>query len=95
MTIELHHTIVPARDKSASAKFLAMIFGLSVDERAGEYFAPVRVNERLTLDFDDEVHRCETHHYAFKVSETEFDAILSRIQAARIPYGASRARYRT
>jgi hypothetical protein len=35
MTIELNHTIVPARDKSASAKFLALILGLSFDERAG------------------------------------------------------------
>lgn len=45
MTIELLHTIVPARNKSVSAKYLAMIFCLSVDERASEYFAPVRVNE--------------------------------------------------
>ena len=88
MTIELNHTIVPARDKSASAKFLALILGLSFDERAVEYFAPVRVNERLTLDFDDDVDRWEIHHYAFKVSETEFDAIFSRIQEARIPYGS-------
>jgi catechol 2,3-dioxygenase-like lactoylglutathione lyase family enzyme len=88
MTIELNHTIVPARDKLASAKFLAMILGLSFDERAVEYFAPVRVNERLTFDFDDDVDRCEVHHYAFKVSETEFDAIFGRIQAAGIPYGS-------
>ena len=81
MTIELNHTIVPAHDKSASAKFLALILGLSFDERAVEYFAPVRVNERLTLDFDDDVDRCEIHHYAFKVSETEFDAIFSRMES--------------
>jgi len=87
MAIELNHTIVPARDKVASAKFFAKILGLSFDEGAVGYFAPVRVNERLTLDFDD-ADRFDIHHYAFKVSEAEFDAIFSRIQAEGIPYGA-------
>jgi hypothetical protein len=52
MTIELNHTIVPARDKYASAKFFAHMFGLPFDGQAASYFAPVRVNERFTLDFD-------------------------------------------
>jgi catechol 2,3-dioxygenase-like lactoylglutathione lyase family enzyme len=64
------------------------MFGLSFDENAVGYFAPVRVNESLTLDFDDDVDRFETHHYAFKVSETDFDAIFGRIQAGGIPYGS-------
>ena len=34
MTIELNHTIVPARDKVASAKFFAKMFGLPFDESA-------------------------------------------------------------
>lgn len=91
MAIELNHTIVPARDKAASAKFFAKILGLSFDEGAVGYFAPVRVNETLTLDFDDDfdaADRFNIHHYAFKVSEAEFDAIFSRIQAEGIPYGA-------
>lgn len=88
MTIELNHTIVPARDKVASAKFFARIFGLVFDDRAVGYFAPMRVNETLTLDFHDDVDRFEIHHYAFKVSEAEFDAIFGRIQAEGIPYGS-------
>ena len=88
MAIELNHTIVPAHDKVASAKFFAGMFGLSFDENAVGYFAPVRVNESLTLDFDDDVDRFETHHYAFKVSETDFDAIFGRVQARGIPYGS-------
>lgn len=88
MAIELNHTIVPARDKVASAKFFARIFGLPFDERAVGYFAPVQVNESLTLDFDDEANRFNVHHYAFKVSEAEFDAIFGRIQAEGIPYGS-------
>ncbi|MBA3967752.1 MAG: VOC family protein [Nitrospirales bacterium] len=89
MSIELNHTIVPAHDKIASAKFFARIFGLMFDEKAGGYFAAVRVNETLTLDFDDdEVDGFDVHHYAFKVGEEEFDKIFSRIQAEGIPYGS-------
>lgn len=87
MAIELNHTIVPAKDKVASAKFFAKMFGLSFDESAVGYFAPVKVNETLTLDFHDDVDRFEVHHYAFKVSEPEFDAIFTRVQEAGIPFG--------
>lgn len=88
MTITLNHTIVPVGDKVASAKFFARMFGLSFDEHAVGYFAPVRVNEELTLDFDDDVDRFDIHHYAFKVSESEFDAIFGRIKAEGIAYGS-------
>jgi catechol 2,3-dioxygenase-like lactoylglutathione lyase family enzyme len=94
MTIELNHTVVPARDKVLSAKFFARIFGLPFDESAVGYFAPVRINKTLTLDFVDSKawtessKRVATHHYAFKVSEKEFDEIFSRIQAEAIPYGS-------
>ena len=53
MTIRLDHTIVPAKDKVASAGFFAEIFGLRVKPGPG-YFAQVRVNESLTFDFADE-----------------------------------------
>lgn len=88
MAIELNHTIVPARDKVASAKFFAKMFGLPFDESAGGYFAPVPVNERLTLDFHDDVDRFDVHHYAFHVSDQEFDAIVKQVQEAGIPFGS-------
>jgi catechol 2,3-dioxygenase-like lactoylglutathione lyase family enzyme len=88
MTITLNHTIVPSHDKIASATFFAKLFGLSFEAQAVGYFAPVRVNDTLTLDFDDDVERFDSHHYAFKVSEPEFDAIFARIQAESIPYGS-------
>lgn len=88
MTIELNHTIVPARDKVAAGKFFAKMFGLLFDEGAVGYFAPVHVNEALTLDFHDDVESFEIHHYAFKVSEAEFDAILKRVQEAGLAYGS-------
>ena len=51
MAIVLDHTIVPARDKVASARFFARIFGLDY-KGPHSHFAPVQVNEQLTLDFD-------------------------------------------
>lgn len=86
MTIVLDHTIVPARDKDASARFFAQIFGLPYDGIRG-HFAPVHVNETLTLDFDTR-DAFESHHYAFYIGDEEFDAILERVQAAGRPYGS-------
>jgi catechol 2,3-dioxygenase-like lactoylglutathione lyase family enzyme len=86
MSIVLDHTIVPSHDKVAAATFFARIFGLEMSPPIGP-FAPVRVNDALTFDFDDR-QRFEHHHYAFHVSEDEFDAIFERIKEAGIPYGS-------
>ena len=85
MAIVLNHTIVPARDKVAAAKFFADLFGLQAGE-AG-FFAPVQVNEQLHLLFDTDTD-FKTQHYAFHVSDAEFDAIFDRIKAAGIGYGS-------
>jgi len=86
MTIRLDHTIVPAKNKIASAEFFAEIFGLTV--KPG-YFAQVQVNDSLTLDFSDEPEDWGAGlHYAFHVGESEFEAIFSRVKAKGIPYGS-------
>jgi catechol 2,3-dioxygenase-like lactoylglutathione lyase family enzyme len=87
MTITLNHTIVPARDKKAAARFFARIFGLQVDRKGG-HFAPVRINDALTLLFDD-TEEFESHHYAFHVSDAEFDAIFQRVREAKLAYGSA------
>jgi catechol 2,3-dioxygenase-like lactoylglutathione lyase family enzyme len=94
MTIRLDHTIVPAKDKTASARFFAEIFGLAVEPGDG-HFAQVRVNEHLTLDFADEpeARGGRRHHYAFHVSDPEFEAILGRVTARGIPYGSGPYRH--
>jgi len=86
VNITLNHTIVPAHDKVASANWFAEIFGLEYKGAAG-HFAPVQINETLTLDFDN-AERFEPHHYAFHVSEADFDAIFGRLQAKGVAYGA-------
>lgn len=84
--MELNHTIVPAHEKEASASFFAQIFGLTYDGVVS-HFAPVRVNHQLTMDFDN-ADDFGSHHYAFKVSEAEFDAIFGRLQASGVEYGS-------
>ena len=86
MAIILNHTIVPAHDKEASAHFFARIFGLPYEGATG-HFAPVRVNETLTFDFD-ESDSFESHHYAFHVSDQEFDCIFKRVQEEGLAYGS-------
>ena len=87
MAITLDHTIIPARDKVASAKFFANLFGLAYDGEVGP-FAAVPVNETLTFDFDDRRQGFEVHHYAFHVSEEEFDAIFGRVKELGLTYGS-------
>lgn len=84
MTVKLNHTIVPARDPRASAHFLAEILELSVDSRLA-HFTPIRLGNEVSLDYD-QVDEFEPHHYAFMVSEQEFDAALARIQHSGIAH---------
>jgi catechol 2,3-dioxygenase-like lactoylglutathione lyase family enzyme len=86
MTIVLDHTIVPARDKEESARFFARIFGLEYQGPVS-HFAPVRINETLTIDFDN-WENFERHHYAFKVSDAEFDGIFDRVRGEGLTYGS-------
>ncbi len=74
MTVELNHTIVPARDKAASASFLAG-------------FLPITLANDVTLDFMDAADP-QPQHYAFLVSEDAFDAAFERIVAAGVAYHA-------
>jgi catechol 2,3-dioxygenase-like lactoylglutathione lyase family enzyme len=86
MTIQLDHTIVPSRSKVASAKLLAELLGVPWAPTALGPFAPVFVNDGLTLDFIDTDEDFPIYHFCFRVSPPEFDAILGRIEAAGIPY---------
>jgi catechol 2,3-dioxygenase-like lactoylglutathione lyase family enzyme len=91
MSIQLNHTIVAARDKAAAAEFVARMLGLKVRAPFGP-FLPVETANGVTLDFMDAGSKpIAPQHYAFLVSEEEFDAIFARIQQAGIPYYADPA----
>ena len=89
MTIELNHTIVPAHDPEASAQFLAGILGLPVDPPVA-HFTPVTLANGVTLDYD-RADAFESHHYAFLVSEDDFDAAFARIQQQGVTHYADPA----
>jgi catechol 2,3-dioxygenase-like lactoylglutathione lyase family enzyme len=86
MPVQLNHTIIAARDKQRSAAFLADVLGLRPPTSYGP-FAVVQVDNDVSLDFadDDVVH---PRHYAFLVSEPEFDEIFGRIRERGLDYWA-------
>jgi catechol 2,3-dioxygenase-like lactoylglutathione lyase family enzyme len=89
MSIELNHTIVPAHDPQVSAHFLAGILGLEVDPPVA-HFTPITLANGVTLDYDRS-EAFESHHYAFLVSEQDFDAAFARIQQQGVTYYADPA----
>jgi catechol 2,3-dioxygenase-like lactoylglutathione lyase family enzyme len=94
MAIHLNHTIVHARDPVASAKFLAEILGLREPKPFGPFMG-VDLDNGVTLDFiRAEPDEIIIEHYAFLVSEAEFDEIFARIRARNLPYWADPAHRR-
>lgn len=88
MPVRLDHTIVAARDKQAAARFLATILGVDVGAPYGP-FLPVEVSNGVKLDFLDSGEGPITpQHYAFLVTEDDFDAISGRIQRNGVTYYA-------
>ncbi|KRV49821.1 glyoxalase [Wenjunlia vitaminophila] len=88
MSVDLNHTIVHARDRHVSAAFLADILDLEVGPVFGP-FVPVATGNGVTLDYADAPTESITpQHYAFLVSDREFDAAFERIKRAGITYYA-------
>lgn len=94
MAIELNHTIVHARDKHAAAQFLSAILGLPEPVAFGPFLG-VQTANGVTLDFLETDEAFTTEHYAFLVSESDFDQIFARIRARDIPYWADPRRSRS
>ncbi|MFH8476765.1 VOC family protein [Streptomyces sp. NPDC018000] len=88
MSVELNHTIIHARDNRESAEFLANILGLEVGGAWGP-FIPVDTANGVTLDFATTPEASiARQHYAFLVSEAEFDTAYARIKDLGITYYA-------
>lgn len=93
MTVELNHTIVRVTDPKASARFLADILGLPEPERFGP-FQVVRTSNDVSLDFLRTDEPISAQHYAFLISEAEFDTIFARIRDRGLPYWADPGHHR-
>jgi catechol 2,3-dioxygenase-like lactoylglutathione lyase family enzyme len=88
VTVELNHTIVSALNKRESAEFLAHILDLEIGAEWGP-FLPVATGNAVTLDFAAVPAESITmQHYAFLVSDPEFDAAYQRIREAGIAFYA-------
>jgi len=87
VAIQFNHTIVPARDAKASATWLSEVLGRDAPTSFGPFWA-VALDNGVTLDFQDSNDAIPVEHYAFLVSEQEFDAIFERIRAREFRYWA-------
>ena len=87
MTVKLNHTIVHASDRDATAAFLIEILGLPAPASYGPFLV-VEVGNEVSLDVMQVSGSITPQHYAFLVSEDEFDAIFGRIQERGLEYWA-------
>jgi catechol 2,3-dioxygenase-like lactoylglutathione lyase family enzyme len=87
MAVELNHTIVKCSDKDASARFMVDLLGLEEPTRYGP-FVVVQLANGVSLDYADDHGRPHPQHYAFIVSEREFDEIHGRLVERGIRYWA-------
>jgi catechol 2,3-dioxygenase-like lactoylglutathione lyase family enzyme len=87
MTVQLNHTIVEARDKREAATFFAEILGLP-DPQAYGPFLVLQTGNEVSLDFVDTQGSVHPQHYAFLVTDEEFDEVLARIKDRGLSYWA-------
>jgi catechol 2,3-dioxygenase-like lactoylglutathione lyase family enzyme len=87
MSVQLNHLIVPARDAQASAIFLAEMLGRDAPVRFDPFWQ-VTLDNGVTLAFHQSGEHIPAEHYAFLVSEAEFDTIFGRIRERGLRYWA-------
>ena len=87
MTARLNHTIVEAERRDETADFLVDMLGL---EPAATYgpFRVVELGNDVSLDVVQARGPVHPQHYAFLVSEDDFDRIWGRIKARGLAFWA-------
>lgn len=85
MVAQLNHTIVAARDKLESATFLSEVLGLPAPEPFG-HFLVVATGNGVSLDYAETADEIAGQHYAFLITEEEFDEVFARVQEREITY---------
>jgi catechol 2,3-dioxygenase-like lactoylglutathione lyase family enzyme len=87
VSVQLNHTIVHARDAQASARFYSEVFGFGEAKPFGP-FLDIETANGVTLAILGTDETYDAQHYAFLVSEAEFDAIFGRVKARGLDYWA-------
>ena len=85
MVAQLNHTIVAAHDKVESATFLSEILGLPAPEPFG-HFLVVATGNGVSLDYAETADDIAGQHYAFLITEEEFDEVFARVTGRGITY---------
>jgi catechol 2,3-dioxygenase-like lactoylglutathione lyase family enzyme len=86
MPVTLNHTIVHARDRHATASFMTAILGLP-PYRPLAHFAVVQVGD-TSLDYIEGDGDIVSRHFAFLVTEAEFDDVFGRVRSLGLDYWA-------
>jgi catechol 2,3-dioxygenase-like lactoylglutathione lyase family enzyme len=94
MAAQLNHTIVACHDKHLSSAYLTAILGLPPAQPFA-HFMVVTLANGVSLDFMEKAGPIAHQHYAFLVSDAEFDAGLERVKAHDQTYWADPACTRT
>ena len=87
MAVQLNHTIVRSHNQEASARFLTEILGLPEATRFGPFLV-VELDNDVSLDFYETDGEIASQHYAFLVTEAEFEESFARLRARGIDYWA-------
>lgn len=85
--VQLNHTIVWSSDRDGTAEFLTDLLGLPPAPTFGP-FRVVAMANNVSLDVAAATGPIAPQHYAFLVSDEEFDAIFERIVARGLPWYA-------
>jgi catechol 2,3-dioxygenase-like lactoylglutathione lyase family enzyme len=93
MPVQLNHTIVWVHDKEESAKFYTSVLGLP-PAKPFFHFLVLAADNDVSLDLYEKGRDAEIslQHYAFLVSEQEFDEIFGRIRERKLEYWADPGR---
>jgi catechol 2,3-dioxygenase-like lactoylglutathione lyase family enzyme len=91
MSIEFNHTIVWAHDSKESANFLCQILGLPAPAQWGP-FQVVKTSNGVSVDYTDRSGAISAQHYAYLMSEPEFDEVLGRVKQRGLEFWADPAR---
>ncbi len=91
MAIELNHTIAWCKDQRRSADFLTNILGLPEAKRF-MHFLVVELSNRVSIDYFETDEHIAIQHFAFLLTDEEFDAAFAKIEAQSIDYWADPAR---